>query len=206
MLKRLLHVRSAPEGESIEGVRRNELITGLAFLGRRRQVYRRLVALSGARAGDTVLDIGCGGGYLTRMLADCVCSDGHISGIDPFQNAIAYARKRAPKNASFHVGAAQHLDATDGSLDVVVSTLAFHHINQVDRPAVLEEMWRVLRPGGRLLLADFRPSRAHPVIHPARDHREVLPLSGLAAAARFRIETEGDLPLLRYVAATRPAV
>ncbi len=89
---------------------------------------------------------------------------------------------------------------------MIVSTLAMHHIDQVDRPAVLQEMRRVLRPGVRLLLAGFRSARAHPVIHPAKDHREVLRLFDLAAAARFRIESEGDVLLLCYVIAVRLAV
>jgi protein-L-isoaspartate O-methyltransferase len=71
MLQRILHghPRSLPNGETIERVRMHEIATEIAFLGRRRRVYTRLVALSGAQPGDRVLDVGCSGGYLARLLA-----------------------------------------------------------------------------------------------------------------------------------------
>ncbi|MGH9099812.1 MAG: hypothetical protein ACRDV8_06220, partial [Acidimicrobiales bacterium] len=72
MLQRVLQVHSRPQGETIEGVRRNEAISKIAFLGRRRQVYTRIVALSGAQPGDRVLDVGCSGGFLARLLAAAV--------------------------------------------------------------------------------------------------------------------------------------
>jgi len=203
MLQRVMHVHSGPEGASIEGVRMNEAVSKLAFLGRRRRVYRRIVALSGAEPGDRVLDVGCSGGYLARLLAGVVTPSGRVTGVDPSDTAIAYARRRGPDNCTFAVGVAQDLDFPDGTFDVVTSTLAVHHVPEEVRPIALAEMYRVTRPGGRLLIADFRPSRLHPGPSSGMRHSEVDVLEDMMAEAGFRVEARGDLPLLRHVSAVR---
>jgi ubiquinone/menaquinone biosynthesis C-methylase UbiE len=183
-----------------------EIANELAFLGRRRRVYTRIVALSGAQPGDQVLDVGCSGGYLARLLAAAVTPNGRVTGVDPSSPAINYATRRDPGNCSFAVGVAQDLDFPDCSFDVVTSTLAVHHIPEETRPAAFREMYRVTRPGGRLLVADFRPSGRHLILHPVSDamrHNNVDLLDDLATAAGFHVETRGDLPLLRYVRAVR---
>lgn len=204
MLERVLHFSSRPQGAVIEGVRANEVLTSLAFLGRRRRVYGQIARLSGAGPGDRVLDIGCSGGYLARVLGSAVGPAGSVTGVDPSASAIAYAQRRAPANCTFAVGAAQDLGFPDGSFDVVTSTLAVHHIPEAQRPAAFAEMRRVTRPGGRLLVADFRPSGAHPFASHQMRHNNVELLEDLADAAGFRVEARGDLPLLRYVAGVRP--
>ncbi len=203
MLQRVMHVHTGPEGATIEGVRMNEAVSELAFLGRRRRTYRRIVALSGAQPGDRVLDVGCSGGYLARLLATAVTPSGRVTGVDPANTAIAYARRRGPYNCTFAVGVAQELDFPDGTFDVVTSTLAVHHIPEAERPAALAEMYRVTRPGGRLLIADFRPSRLHPGPRSDMRHNEVDLLEDMIAAAGFHIEGGGVLPLLRHVTAVR---
>lgn len=124
---------SGPQGEIIGRVRSYGAVSAIAFGGRRRRVYRRIVALSGARPGDRVLDVGCSGGYLARLLATAVTPGGQVTGIDPATAAITYARRRAPGNCSFTVGTAQELGVPGGSFDVVTSTLAIHHIPEPAR-------------------------------------------------------------------------
>jgi hypothetical protein len=68
MLNHILKSRPVREGTTIERIWTYELTSVIAFGGRRRRVYRRIVALSGARPGGRVLDIGCNGGYLARRL------------------------------------------------------------------------------------------------------------------------------------------
>jgi predicted methyltransferase len=63
-------------------------------------------------------------------------------------------------------------------------------------------MFRILRPGGHLLIADFRPSRGHRGPHGMR-RAQAVALAALAEAAGFRIEAQGDLPMLRYIRAVR---
>jgi ubiquinone/menaquinone biosynthesis C-methylase UbiE len=199
--------RHGEEGATLDRVRLNEIVTQLAFGGRRRRVYARIAALSGARPGDRVLDIGCGGGYLARLLAAAVTPGGRVTGIDPSGPAVSYARRRAPGNCSFAVGVAQDLDLPDRTFDVVTSTLAVHHVPEAARPDAFGEMYRVLRPGGVLLVADFRPSGRRRTLHSrasAKRHGSAVPLDELVTAARFRIEARGELPLLRYARAVRP--
>jgi ubiquinone/menaquinone biosynthesis C-methylase UbiE len=129
------------------------------LLGRVGSLNTRLVELTGAAAGDHAVDIGCGPGQLVRALADRVGPDGHVIGIDPSQEMIDYASGRVgSSNCRFEVGAAQSLTLPDASVDVVTSTFVMHHIPEKQRVAALEQMFRVLRPGGRLLLADTHPT------------------------------------------------
>lgn len=180
------------------------MISKIAFLGRRRQVYTRIVGLSGAKPGDRVLDVGCSGGFLARLLAAAVTPNGWVTGVDPSSPAVSYAKRRDPGNCTFVVGVAQDLDLPDRSFDVVTSTLAVHHIPDAARPAAFDELYRVTRPGGRMLIADFQPSRLHPVAGLVMRHSNGDLLGDLATAAGFHIETSGNLPLLRYVQAVRP--
>lgn len=206
-LKRL-HGGRRGTGTTLDRFRLNELVSHIAFGGRRGRVYRRIVSLAGVRPGDSVLDVGCSGGYLARKLAAAAGPSGHVTGVDPSQAAIGYARRRTAGTMTFAVGVAQDLDLPDSSFDVVTCTLAIHHVPARQRAAAFAEMYRVTKPGGRLLVADFDPARRPLPLHPGarRMHRAaatVGPLEQLAAAAGYRVESSGQLPLLSYVQAIR---
>src|SRR5579863_437766 len=204
VFQRALHGHQRPQGATIERVRVHEAATSIAFMGRRRRVYTRIVAVSGAKPGDRVLDIGCSGGYLARLLAATVGPDGQVTGIDPAASAVRYANRRAPGNCSFRVGVAQDLGLPDESFDVVTSTLAVHHFPEAMRAAAFGEMYRVTRPGGRLLVADFRPTGIMRGLHPTGNTTSNTgQLAALVTAAGFHIEASGDLPKLGYVRARR---
>lgn len=130
------------------------------FGGRRRALDTRLAAGSGAEPGDRVLDVGCGPGHLARRLARIVGPRGHVLGVDGSAPMIAYANahRRRPATCEFRVALGQALPQPDASVDVVISTFAMHHIPRDARTAALTHMHRVLRPGGRLLIADLHPS------------------------------------------------
>ena len=156
---RRLHGGRRASDTTIDHFRLNEAVSQIAFGGRRGRVYRRIVALTGARPGDCVLDVGCSGGYLARKLADAVGPAGRVVGVDPSKTAIAYAQRHAGPGMSFTTGAAQDLPLLDSSFDAVTCTLAMHHIPARKRADAFAEMHRVTKPGGRLLVADFDPSR-----------------------------------------------
>ncbi|GAA2214290.1 hypothetical protein GCM10009850_097550 [Nonomuraea monospora] len=156
--------------------------------------------------------MGCGTGYLTRILSPVVTRTGHVTGLDPSPAMIGHARGRAPANCSYVVGAGQRLPFPDGSFDLVVSSLAVHHMPREARPEALRQMFRVLRPGGRLLIAEFRPPDgrltrrlAGLLSGPAMRHDPRDLLGTMIPDAGFQVEAEGRLPnLLYHVRATRP--
>lgn len=99
------------------------------------------------RARDSVLDIGCGTGDILARLSRHFKRS---TGIDPIEKFVAIARQRAP-GSHVHVGAAEELPFKDASFDYVISHVVFQH---VDREQALGEAVRVLKPGGRLVIAE----------------------------------------------------
>jgi len=116
-----------------------------------------LVEASGAGPDDTVLDVACGPGLVVRAFARVAR---HATGIDVTPAMLARARELAAEggctNVTFTEGDVTHLPWEEGTFSVVVSRFAFHHF---ERPAaVLAEMRRVCRPGGRVVLCDLTAS------------------------------------------------
>jgi SAM-dependent methyltransferase len=118
---------------------------------------RLLVEASGAGPDDTVLDVACGPGLVVAAFARAVR---HATGIDVTPAMLAQARTLAAEaglsNVTFREGDVAHLPWADGTFSVSVSRFAFHHF---ERPgAVLAEMRRVTRPGGRVVVCDLTAS------------------------------------------------
>ncbi|MBF6414587.1 class I SAM-dependent methyltransferase [Nocardia cyriacigeorgica] len=156
---RTMFVDEADTGLVISGLRRYNLFTAVFFLGRHSRLIHKLATTSGARPGDNALDIGCGPGKLVRALGAVVGPTGSATGVDPSRTAIEHNRAHDPApNHHYQRSAAQQLELPDAAFDVVTCTFVMHHIPEPHRVAAIDEMYRVLRPGGRLLLADAHPS------------------------------------------------
>jgi arsenite methyltransferase len=105
--------------------------------------------------GERVLDVGCGPGLLVAEMAEAVGETGHVTGLDVSEPMLAVARRRCEPLAgrvTLARGDAQALPVSDASLDVAVSTQVIEYVPDV--AAALGELYRVLRPGGRVLLLD----------------------------------------------------
>ena len=199
---KLFHASARPAGHGITiGTPRLYDLSSLLFFGRRR-AYRLLLSAGDVRRGDRVLDVGSGPGYFARMLAEAVGKEGSVVGVDAAPEMIDYANKQARhlSNCSFQSGTAESLGFPDASFDMVASSLMMHHLPDEARLPAVREMKRVLRPGGKLLLADFTiPEHgAWRVVAMLTGHaemqRRVPPLEPLIAEAGFTEIRSGEAP------------
>ena len=110
-----------------------------------------------AQPGERVLDVACGTGTLAIVLKQ-VTPDAEIVAADIDPAILRIARRKAAAaglDVTFHEASADALPLGDVTVDRAVSTLAFHHLDGDTKRRALAEIRRVLRPGGRFVLADF---------------------------------------------------
>jgi ubiquinone/menaquinone biosynthesis C-methylase UbiE len=161
------------------------------------------LAVSACPSPVRVLDVGCGTGYLLRLLAARYPEAAELTGIDAAPSMIKAAEQAAEDGRlRFTVGTAESLPFPDGAFDLVVSTTSFDH--WVDQGAGLRECARVLGSGGTLVLADlFSPLLAPTLIAGRRDKARTPRLaSQLLSAAGFQNVAWHDVYALIIKAAT----
>jgi ubiquinone/menaquinone biosynthesis C-methylase UbiE len=119
---------------------------------RRRRLVRAALA---AAPGERILDVGCGPGFYCAELLDEVGADGRIVGLDGSPHMLALARRRCEghDNVEFHEADATALPVADASFDGAICVQVLEYV--ADTPSGLAELYRVLRPGGRVVVWDI---------------------------------------------------
>lgn len=144
---------------------------------------RVLISLLKVEKGEMILDVGAGTGQLGAYVAQLVGSTGRVVGVDPLAARVDIARSRSTGNFETRVGRAEDLSQfPDCTFDVVYLNSVFHWIN--DKPRGLKEIFRVLKPGGRVGFNTTNPQHPHEI---AKLVRQALAQEGLQLGA----ETKG---------------
>jgi len=135
-----------------------DLLVWLVMHGQEGKFREQLADLARIQPGQRVLDVGCGTGTLAVTAKRRVGPTGMVFGIDPSPEMITRATRKARKAGAeivFKEAIVEKLPFADGYFEVVLSTLMFHHLPPKVREECVREIFRVLKPGGRVLVVDF---------------------------------------------------
>ena len=133
-----------------------DLMDNILSLGIHHRWRKRAVRLSGARAGQRVLDCACGTGDLSFEFKNAVRHEGYVLGTDFCKEMVVIALEKAHKkkmNVDFEVDDATNLNQPDNRYDI--SSISFGIRNVDDPVKCLSEMARVVKPGGKVIVIEF---------------------------------------------------
>jgi ubiquinone/menaquinone biosynthesis C-methylase UbiE len=149
------------EGHTIHSwARFYDLVLGILSLGREKKFRQAALDLVSLEAGMAILDVGCGTGSLAVAARRELGDEGNVVGIDPSSNMIDLARQKADKTGvqvDFRVGVIENLAFEAETFDLVLSSLMMHHLTDELKETGLQEIKRVLKPGGQLLIIELDP-------------------------------------------------
>ncbi len=150
----------------------------LPVLQQLRQYHPDLLGMARPAAGEKVLDVATGPGEPAMTIAEAVGPKGSVTGIDLSETMVGIARtgaaERRLRNVAFKIMDAEKMQFSKGTFDLAISTFGFQIITDPEKAA--REMFRVLRPGGRIALAVWGTGETAPALHvmvgPMLEHAE----------------------------------
>lgn len=161
-----------------------------------RPVAQQLLRVAQLRAGERVLDVGCGTGVVTRLAAEQIGREGKVTGLDVNPGMLAVARASSPRELgiAWHEASAEAMPLPDAAFDVVLCQMSLQFVP--DRLAALREMRRVLVVEGRIVLNV--PGPAAPPFETLADAmgRHVAPQAAGFVRAVFALHDESELETL----------
>ena len=130
-----------------------------AIFGGEKRLRRKILGLADIKNGDRVLDIGCGTGTSALIIAGDVGDKGEVVGIDLSDKMLDIAKRKLEKyrfrNVTFLKANAEEIPYPDSYFDKVTAFVALHEMNHEGRINTLREIYRMLKPGGNALIADY---------------------------------------------------
>ncbi len=154
-------------------------------------------AIAALRPGETVLDLGAGGGFDCFLASAEVGEQGRVIGVDMTPDMVSKARANAARgrfgNVEFRLGEIENLPVADGVVDVIISNCVINL--SPDKPRVFAEAFRVLRPGGRLAISDVVATAEIP--EPMRSDPQLL--AGCMAGASLIDDLEAMIAAAGFV-------
>lgn len=149
------------KGATIRWARWYDATSWLLSFGRAGAIRKDIVRIANPRAGEKVLDVGCGTGTLAIMMRKFADGDLDVTGIDAAVEMVEVARRKAEKakqEIRFEPAVIEALPFGDATFDLATSTYMLHHLPSEVKRDGLCEVRRVLKPGGRFLAVDFASS------------------------------------------------
>lgn len=149
-------------GRTIRWAGHYDLFVNLLLFGQEKAFRKNIIRSAAIPSGAAVLDVGCGTGTLALMAKEEVGEQGKVFGIDAAPEMIEVARQKSLQqngDVNFQQAVIEALPFEDATFDVVLSSLMFHHLPTDLKKKGLAEIYRVLKPNGRLLIVDMgRPT------------------------------------------------
>jgi ubiquinone/menaquinone biosynthesis C-methylase UbiE len=138
-----------------------DTLVGLIFLGQERKVRQATLELVKIEPGEPILEVGCGTGSLTLAAKAKAGPRSQVCGIDIAPDMIATARQKAARaglDIQFQVGRIESIPYPDNQFSLVLSSMMMHHVHGNEaKQKGFGDIFRVLKPGGRVLIVDMEP-------------------------------------------------
>lgn len=149
-------------GETINWANAYDVFVRFVLMGQHQKMIQSTVEIANIQANETVLDVGCGTGTLAIAAKKASPHGVMIHASDAALEMIDRARQKAIEadvDVEFTHGLVEDIQAPDNTYDLVMNSLMIHHLPGELRDKAFAEIYRVIKPGGRLLIVDFEPPK-----------------------------------------------